>query len=124
MAAKNGCNEAAKLLLAHGAFVEAKANVNFWLLKFLVFFNFYFWLRLLMFSHLIAFVESVFQNGMTPLHLAVWHSLRAEDCSTVNTLLEYNADCSAEDNVWSCFKYFIAYGLFWIFHCSLLYSLG
>ncbi|KAI3443791.1 hypothetical protein Pfo_000456 [Paulownia fortunei] len=63
MAAKNGCNEAAKLLLAHGAFVEAKAN-----------------------------------NGMTPLHLAVWHSLRAEDCSTVNTLLEYNADCSAEDN--------------------------
>ncbi|KAL3825149.1 hypothetical protein ACJIZ3_021178 [Penstemon smallii] len=63
MAAKNGCNEAAKLLLARGAFVEAKAN-----------------------------------NGMTPLHLAVWHSLRAEDCSTVNTLLEYNADCSAEDN--------------------------
>lgn len=36
---------------------------------------------------------------MTPLHLAVWHSLRAEDCSTVKTLLEYNADCSAEDNV-------------------------
>ncbi|KAG8376022.1 hypothetical protein BUALT_Bualt09G0019700 [Buddleja alternifolia] len=63
MAAKNGCNEAAKLLLAHGAFVEAKAN-----------------------------------NGMSPLHLAVWHSLRAEDCSTVSTLLEYNADCSAEDN--------------------------
>lgn len=27
MAAKNGCNEAAKLLLAHGAFIEAKANV-------------------------------------------------------------------------------------------------
>ncbi|KAL7137681.1 hypothetical protein ABFS83_10G109500 [Erythranthe nasuta] len=63
MAAKNGCNEAAKLLLTNGAFVEAKAN-----------------------------------NGMTPLHLAVWHSLRAGDCSTVNTLLEYNADCSAEDN--------------------------
>ncbi|KAL0346590.1 UNVERIFIED_CONTAM: protein CfxQ [Sesamum calycinum] len=63
MAAKNGCNEAAKLLLGHGAVVESKAN-----------------------------------NGMTPLHLAVWHSLRAEDFSTVNTLLEYNADCSAEDN--------------------------
>ncbi|KAL0374335.1 UNVERIFIED_CONTAM: protein CfxQ [Sesamum radiatum] len=63
MAAKNGCNEAAKLLLGRGAFVESKAN-----------------------------------NGMTPLHLAVWHSLRAEDFSTVNTLLEYNADCSAEDN--------------------------
>lgn len=63
MAAKNGCNEAAKFLLAHGALIEAKAN-----------------------------------NGMTPLHLAVWHSLRAQDCSTVNTLLEYNADCSAEDN--------------------------
>lgn len=27
MAAKNGCNEAAKMLLAHGALVEAKANV-------------------------------------------------------------------------------------------------
>ncbi|KAJ8528291.1 hypothetical protein K7X08_021983 [Anisodus acutangulus] len=63
MAAKNGCNEAAKVLLAHGALVEARAN-----------------------------------NGMTPLHLAVWHSLRAEEYSTVKTLLEYNADCSAEDN--------------------------
>ncbi|KAJ4822596.1 hypothetical protein Tsubulata_021925 [Turnera subulata] len=63
MAAKNGCNEAARLLLAHGAFVEAKAN-----------------------------------NGMTPLHLSVWHSIRAEDYSTVKTLLEYNADCSAKDN--------------------------
>ncbi|KAE9464513.1 hypothetical protein C3L33_03639, partial [Rhododendron williamsianum] len=64
MASKNGCNEAAQLLLANGAFVEPKQMCN----------------------------------GMTPLHLAVWHSLRAEDCSTVKTLLEYNADCSAEDN--------------------------
>ncbi|GMN50526.1 hypothetical protein TIFTF001_019684 [Ficus carica] len=63
MAAKNGCNDAAQVLLAHGAFIEAKAN-----------------------------------NGMTPLHLAVWYSLRSDDCSTVKTLLEYNADCSAEDN--------------------------
>lgn len=63
MAAKNGCNQAAKILLAHGAAVESKAN-----------------------------------NGMTPLHLAVWHSLRDEDYSTVETLLNYGADCSAEDN--------------------------
>lgn len=63
MAAKNGCNEAVQLLLAHGAFIEAKAN-----------------------------------NGMTPLHLSVWHSIRAEDYSTVETLLKYNADCSAKDN--------------------------
>ncbi|KAK2645679.1 hypothetical protein Ddye_020874 [Dipteronia dyeriana] len=63
MAAKNGCNDAAKLLLARGAVIEAKAN-----------------------------------NGMTPLHLSVWHSIRSEDCSTVKTLLEYNADCSAIDN--------------------------
>ncbi|XP_041009468.1 serine/threonine-protein phosphatase 6 regulatory ankyrin repeat subunit A-like isoform X3 [Juglans microcarpa x Juglans regia] len=63
IAAKNGCNDAAQLLLGHGAIIEAKAN-----------------------------------NGMTPLYLAVWYSLRAEDCSTVNTLLEYNADCSAKDN--------------------------
>lgn len=62
MAAKNGCNEAAVLLLSHGAFIEAKAN-----------------------------------NGMTPLHLAVWSSLLSEDCSTVKTLLEHNADCTAKD---------------------------
>jgi ankyrin repeat protein len=29
MAAKNGCSEAAQLLLAHGASVEARANVIF-----------------------------------------------------------------------------------------------
>jgi ankyrin repeat protein len=29
MAAKNGCSDAARLLLAHGAFIEAKANVIF-----------------------------------------------------------------------------------------------
>ncbi|KAM1046842.1 uncharacterized protein LOC126594378 [Malus sylvestris] len=63
MAAKNGCNDAARLLLVHGAFIEAKAN-----------------------------------NGMTPLHLAVWYSLTADDFSTVKTLLEYNADCSAKDD--------------------------
>ncbi|XVF88542.1 hypothetical protein PTKIN_Ptkin19aG0058900 [Pterospermum kingtungense] len=63
MAAKNGCNEATRLLLAHGACIEAKAN-----------------------------------NGMTPLHLAVWDSIRSDDYATVKTLLEYNADCSAEDN--------------------------
>ncbi|KAF2303923.1 hypothetical protein GH714_024561 [Hevea brasiliensis] len=45
-----------------------------------------------------AFVEAKANNGMTPLHLAVWYSIRSEDCSTVKTLLEYNADCSAKDN--------------------------
>ncbi|XP_016442853.1 uncharacterized protein LOC107768252 [Nicotiana tabacum] len=45
-----------------------------------------------------ALVEAKANNGMTPLHLAVWHSLRAEDCSTVKTLLEHDANCSAEDN--------------------------
>ena len=96
MAAKNGCNEAARLLLARGAAVEAKANVScgFFKLSFATLilsqvFN--------VFSpHLVQFI---WQNGMTPLHLAVWHSLRAEDFSTVNTLLEYKANCSAEDNV-------------------------
>jgi hypothetical protein len=29
MAAKNGCSEAAQLVLAHGASVEARANVIF-----------------------------------------------------------------------------------------------
>ncbi|EPS58473.1 hypothetical protein M569_16341, partial [Genlisea aurea] len=37
-------------------------------------------------------------NGMTPLHLAVWHSLTAGDCATVSSLIDCNADCSAEDN--------------------------
>ncbi|CAI9772280.1 unnamed protein product [Fraxinus pennsylvanica] len=45
-----------------------------------------------------AFVEAKANNGMTPLHLAVWHSLRSEDYSTVKTLLESDADGSAEDN--------------------------
>ncbi|KAL3363174.1 hypothetical protein AABB24_012463 [Solanum stoloniferum] len=45
-----------------------------------------------------AVVEAKANNGMTPLHLAVWHSLRAEDCCTVKTLLEQDANCSAEDN--------------------------
>ncbi|CAA6672892.1 unnamed protein product [Spirodela intermedia] len=63
MAAKNGCSEAAELLIQHGAIIEARAN-----------------------------------NGMTPLHLAVWHALHAEDPSTVGTLLKHNADCSLVDD--------------------------
>ncbi|KAL1356666.1 hypothetical protein HN51_008653 [Arachis hypogaea] len=45
-----------------------------------------------------AVVEAQANNGMTPLHLAVWYSLRAEELLTVKTLLDYNADCSAKDN--------------------------
>ncbi|EFJ31783.1 hypothetical protein SELMODRAFT_407995 [Selaginella moellendorffii] len=37
-------------------------------------------------------------NGMTPLHLAVWSSVRAQDCKAVEVLLEHNADVSLEDN--------------------------
>uniref|UniRef100_A0A453NV74 ATPase AAA-type core domain-containing protein n=2 Tax=Aegilops tauschii subsp. strangulata TaxID=200361 RepID=A0A453NV74_AEGTS len=37
-------------------------------------------------------------NGMSPLHLAVWHALQTGDCSTVNLLLSYNADCNAKDD--------------------------
>ena len=46
---------------------------------------------------------------MTPLHLAVWYSLRAEEFLTVKTLLEYNADCSAKDDVMNLFSCFICY---------------
>ncbi|KAF0932948.1 hypothetical protein E2562_013141 [Oryza meyeriana var. granulata] len=63
MAVKNSSCESAKLLLEHGAHIEAKAN-----------------------------------NGMAPLHLAVWHALQAGDCSTVSVLLSYNADCYAKDD--------------------------
>nr|GEX78043.1 protein CfxQ homolog isoform X1 [Tanacetum cinerariifolium] len=45
MAAKNDCNEAAGLLLSHGASTEAKAKCM-----------------------------CLFLNGMTRLHLSVWHS--------------------------------------------------
>ncbi|KAK4397024.1 protein CfxQ [Sesamum angolense] len=79
MAAKNGCNEAAKLLLGHGAVVESKANIAD-------------------ISCLILFCGICLTEWDDSFALAVWHSLRAEDFSTVNTLLEYNADCSAEDN--------------------------
>ncbi|PWA61006.1 calcium-transporting ATPase 1, plasma membrane-type [Artemisia annua] len=37
-------------------------------------------------------------NGMTPLHVSVCHSLRAEDTSTLKTLLEHNSDCSSKDD--------------------------
>lgn len=58
-----GRNSIARLLLAHGAVIEARAN-----------------------------------NGMTSLHLAAWHSIRSDDYSAVQTLLEYNADCSAQED--------------------------
>lgn len=45
-----------------------------------------------------ASIEAKANNGMTPLHLAVWNSLLGEDHSTVKTLLEHNADCSAKDD--------------------------
>lgn len=44
------------------------------------------------------------QNGMTPLHLAVWYSLHAEDVLTVKVLLEHDANCSTEDNVVKIFQ--------------------
>lgn len=49
--------------------------------------------------HFLIFFFFYMQNGMTPLHLSVWYSIWSEDYSTVKTLLEYNADCSAKDNV-------------------------
>lgn len=36
---------------------------------------------------------------MTPLHLAVWHSVRADIVAPVEALLEYDANVSAKDNV-------------------------
>ncbi|KAE8687524.1 AAA-type ATPase family protein / ankyrin repeat family protein isoform 2 [Hibiscus syriacus] len=45
-----------------------------------------------------AFIEAKANNGMTALHLAVWDSIRSDNHATVKTLLEYNADCSSEDD--------------------------
>ncbi|CAM8963140.1 unnamed protein product [Rhodiola kirilowii] len=43
-------------------------------------------------------IEAKANNGMTALHFAVGYALRAEDCSTVETLLEHKADCSVTDD--------------------------
>uniref|UniRef100_A0A0E0G4P2 AAA+ ATPase domain-containing protein n=1 Tax=Oryza nivara TaxID=4536 RepID=A0A0E0G4P2_ORYNI len=45
-----------------------------------------------------AHIEAKANNGMAPLHLAVWHALQSGDCSTVSVLLSYNADCYAKDD--------------------------
>uniref|UniRef100_A0A0D9VEJ3 AAA+ ATPase domain-containing protein n=1 Tax=Leersia perrieri TaxID=77586 RepID=A0A0D9VEJ3_9ORYZ len=45
-----------------------------------------------------AQIEAKANNGMAPLHLAVWHALQGGDCSTVSLLLSYNADCYAKDD--------------------------
>ncbi|XP_031264305.1 protein CfxQ homolog [Pistacia vera] len=45
-----------------------------------------------------ALVEAKTKYGVTPLNLSVRHSIRAEDCSIVETLLENNADCDATDD--------------------------
>lgn len=45
-----------------------------------------------------ANLEAKAGNGMTPLHLAVWYSLKHEDHSTVETLLHLSADVSVTDN--------------------------
>ncbi|PWA46527.1 cbxX/CfqX [Artemisia annua] len=47
-----------------------------------------------------ASTEAKANNGMTPLHLSVWHSLRAKDSSIVKTLLEHNADCVDDSSLY------------------------
>ncbi|KAF2304856.1 hypothetical protein GH714_039183 [Hevea brasiliensis] len=72
---KDGCNDAARILLAHAAFVEAKANVLFsW-----------------------PFLNLIFKwdDTIAPCCLVL---NRIRRLLTVKTLLGYSADCSAEDN--------------------------
>ncbi|KAI5074334.1 hypothetical protein GOP47_0010295 [Adiantum capillus-veneris] len=45
-----------------------------------------------------ANLEAKAGNGMTPLHLAVWYSVKHEDHSIVETLLHFRADASVTDN--------------------------
>lgn len=45
-----------------------------------------------------ANLEAKAGNGMTPLHLAVWFSMKHEDHSTVEMLLHFHADASVTDN--------------------------
>ena len=91
MAVKNSSCESTNLLLERGAHIEAKANV--WHICSISFFYF------IMHAKFYYAKIMLMQNGMTPLHLAVWHALQAGDCSTVSVLLSYNADCFAKDDV-------------------------
>ncbi|MCO5546790.1 hypothetical protein L7F22_000226 [Adiantum nelumboides] len=45
-----------------------------------------------------ANLEAKTGNGMTPLHLAVWYSVKHEDHSIVEALLHFRADASVVDN--------------------------
>ncbi|XP_044512438.1 protein CfxQ homolog [Mangifera indica] len=45
-----------------------------------------------------ALIEAKTKYGVTPLNLSVCHSIRSEDMSIVETLLENNADCDATDD--------------------------
>ncbi|XP_044511192.1 ribulose bisphosphate carboxylase/oxygenase activase, chloroplastic-like [Mangifera indica] len=45
-----------------------------------------------------ALVEAKTKYGVTPLMLSVLHSIRAEDYSIVETLIEHKADCDATDD--------------------------
>lgn len=50
-------------------------------------------------SSLDVYLLCVAQNGMTPLHLAVWFSVRGGTVAPVEALLQYDADICAKDDV-------------------------
>lgn len=80
MAAKNGCNEAAKLLLAHGAFVEARANVNFCILCFFCY-STSIWARIAGISSLtFGIYLAEWDDSLTPCCLALSSSWRLLNC--------------------------------------------
>lgn len=66
MAAKNDCNEAAKLLLSHGAFVEAKANVKHP-------FSFSPFARLKVVKNTDIFVELMFERALLCVCYVEWN---------------------------------------------------
>ncbi|KAJ0097975.1 hypothetical protein Patl1_27421 [Pistacia atlantica] len=94
--AKNGSNEAARLLLAHGAFFEAENTCGETPLHLAAEHGCSEAARLLL-AHR-ALVDAQTEYGATPLKLSVLHSIRTEDCSIVKTLLENNADYNATDD--------------------------
>ncbi|CAI9782538.1 unnamed protein product [Fraxinus pennsylvanica] len=51
--------------------------------------------RMLLSQH--ANIEAKTINGWTPLHLSVFYALESGEYSTMTTLLDYNANCFAED---------------------------
>lgn len=91
MAAKNGCNEAAKLLLSRGAFVEAKANVKHP-------FSFPAFTRFKVVESTDIFIEFMFERGLLRVCCVEWNDSLASCCLAFLTIRQL-LDCEDRTRV-------------------------